>query len=109
MAKRHPDIPLICGHTGGDFELGLRAIQDSPNVYAGIGGSDPTAGITEMAVRTLGADRVLYGSDIGGRSFSSQLAKVQGADIPEVSKRLILGGNLKRLLTPILKEKGINV
>ncbi|QDT80739.1 Amidohydrolase [Gimesia maris] len=109
MAKRHPDVPLICGHTGGDYELGLRAIQDSPNVYAGIGGSDPTAGITEMAVRTLGADRVLYGSDIGGRSFSSQLAKVQGADIPEVSRRLILGGNLKRLLTPILKEKGIKV
>ena len=109
LAKRHPNIPLISGHIGGDWELGLRAIQNCPNVYAGIGGFDPTAGITEMAVRTLGAERVIYGSDIGGRSLSSQLAKVQGADIPEVSKRLILGGNLKRLLTPILKDKGIKV
>jgi len=109
LAERHPTAQLIAGHIGGDWERGLRAIQNSPNVYAGIGGFDPTAGMTEMAVRTMGADRVIYGSDIGGRSFSSQLSKVQGADIPEVSKRLILGGNLKRLLTPILNDKGIKV
>jgi predicted TIM-barrel fold metal-dependent hydrolase len=60
-------------------------------------------------VRELGAARVLYGSDAGGRSFASQLGKVLGADIPESAKRLILGENLKRLLTPILKQKGVNV
>ena len=73
------------------------------------GGGDPTAGFTELAVRELGAERVLYGSDAGGRSFASQLAKVLGADIPEPAKRLILGENLKRLLEPILHQKGINV
>ena len=65
------------------------------------------AGYTEMAVRELGAERVLYGSDASGRSFASQLAKVFGADIPESAKRLILGENLKRLLRPILSEKGM--
>jgi predicted TIM-barrel fold metal-dependent hydrolase len=62
-----------------------------------------------MAVRELGAERVLYGSDAPGRSFASQLAKVHGADIPEDAKRLILGENLKRLLTPILRDKGVRV
>ena len=62
-----------------------------------------------LAVRELGAERVLYGSDAGGRSFASQLAKVFGADIPESAKRLLLGENLKRLLRPILREKGIKV
>jgi uncharacterized protein len=62
-----------------------------------------------MAVRELGADRVIYGSDVGGRSFGSQLAKVQGALIPDDAKRKILGGNLKRMLTPILKAKGVSV
>jgi predicted TIM-barrel fold metal-dependent hydrolase len=52
---------------------------------------------------------VIYGSDVGGRSFASQLAKVFGADIPESAKRLILGENLKRLLGPILRAKGIKV
>ena len=60
-----------------------------------------------MALRELGADRIIYGSDIGGRSFSSQLAKVQGAEIPDEAKRRILGLNLKRMLTPILRAKGI--
>ena len=45
-----------------------------------------------MAVRELGAERVIYGSDAGGRSFASQLAKVHGADVPDEAKRLILAG-----------------
>jgi predicted TIM-barrel fold metal-dependent hydrolase len=102
-------VPLICGHTGGDWERGLRAIRHLKNVYSDLSGSDPVAGYTEMAVRELGATRVIYGSDVGGRSFASQLAKVLGADIPESARKLILGENLKRLLLPILKAKGIKV
>jgi hypothetical protein len=30
-----------------------------------------------------------------------------GADIPDSAKRLILGENCKRLLMPILKQKGV--
>jgi len=109
LAQRHPMTTFICGHTGGNWEIGIRAIRDCKNVYADLCGSDPTAGYTEMAVRELGAERVLYGSDAGGRSFASQLAKVFGADIPEPAKRLILGENLKRLLMPILKQKRIRI
>jgi len=109
LAGRHPDVPLICGHTGGDWERGIRAIRSSANVSIGIGGSDPTAGFVEMAVRELGAERIIYGSDIGGRSFASQLAKVRGAEIPEAAKRMILGGNLKRMLLPILRAKGLPI
>lgn len=107
MARRHPEASLICGHTGGNWELGVRAIRTSKSVCVDLAGSDPTSGLTEMAVRELGAERVLYGSDVPGRSFASQLAKVQGADIPDAAKRLILGENLRRLLTPILQAKGI--
>ena len=59
----------------------------------------------EMAVRELGADRIIYGSDAGGRSFASQLAKVQGADIDNAAKKMILGRNYQRLLQPILNDK----
>jgi len=107
LAARHPQAMIVCGHSGGDWERGLRIIRPRKNVYADLAGGDPTAGVTEMAVRELGAERVIYGSDVGGRSFASQLAKVFGADIPDSAKRLILAGNLKRLLTPILQQKGI--
>ena len=107
LARRHPKTSIICGHTGGNWELGIRAIRGQPNLYADLAGSDPTRGMTEMAVRELGGPRVIYGSDVGGRSFASQLAKVHGADIPEATKQLIFRDNLRRLLTPILRTKGI--
>jgi predicted TIM-barrel fold metal-dependent hydrolase len=109
LAARHPDVPLICGHTGGDWERGIRAVRPYRNVYVDLAGGDPVAGLTEMAVRELGPERVLYGSDAGGRSFASQLGKVLGARIPEEARRQILAGNLKSLLRPVLRRKGVMV
>ncbi len=109
LAARHATATFIAAHTGGDWEVGIRELRATKNVMAEVCGSDPTSGFVEMAVRELGAQRVIYGSDFAGRSFASQLAKVLGADIEEASKRLILAGNLKRLLTPICAEKGITL
>jgi hypothetical protein len=109
LARRHPEASLICGHGGNDWERGFRAIRAAKNVSTDLSGCDPAAGMVEMAVRELGAERVMYGSDFPGRGFASQLAKVYAADIPEVSRRLILGENLRRMLLPILTAKGIRV
>ena len=109
LAQRHPQVQFICAHTGGDWERGIRIIRATKNVSAETAGFDPTSGVVEMAVRELGAERVIYGSDVGGRSFASQLAKVIGADIPDSAKELILGGNLRRMLTSILQAKGYRV
>jgi hypothetical protein len=109
IARRHPEVQFVCVHTGGDWERGIRIIRDTKNVSAEIAGSNPTSGFVEMAVRELGAERVIYGSDVGGRSFASQLGKVLGAEIPDSAKELILGGNLRRLLAPVLRAKGYQV
>ena len=109
LARRHPGVQFVCIHTGGDWERGIRIIRTTKNVCAEIAGSNPTSGFVEMAVRELGAERVIYGSDVGGRSFASQLSKVIGANIPDSAKELILGGNLRRLLTPMLRKKGYPV
>jgi len=106
LAQRHPDANFICVHTGGDWERGIRIIRNTKNIWAEVAGFDPTAGVVEMAVRELGPERVVYGSDVGGRSFASQLAKVLGADIPDSAKELALGGNLRRLFAPALRAKG---
>jgi uncharacterized protein len=109
LARRHPQAAFIDAHTGGDWELGIGAIRSTKNVSACMAGFDPTSGSVEMAVRELGAERVVYGSDAAGRSFASQLAKVMGAEIPEAARRLVLGENLRRMLTPILRAKGRQV
>jgi predicted TIM-barrel fold metal-dependent hydrolase len=102
LARRHPDASFIGAHTGNDWERGIRAFRAAKNIWAEVCGSDPTAGMVEMAVRELGPERVIYGSDFPGRSFASQLAKVYSADLSEAARRLILGDNLRRLLSPIL-------
>jgi predicted TIM-barrel fold metal-dependent hydrolase len=109
LATRHPEAAFIDAHTGGDWELGIRAIQPVKNIATCVAGFDPTSGVVEMAVRELGPERVIFGSDAAGRSFASQLAKVTGAEIPERARALILGQNLRRMLTPMLRAKGLQV
>lgn len=109
LAGRHPEMPLICGHSGGDWELGIRAVRARKNVSLEVGGGFPTRGQVEMAVKELGAARVIFGTDLSGRGFATQLAKVHGAAIPDRDKELIFSGNIRRLMAPIAKAKGLSI
>jgi hypothetical protein len=109
LASRHPEMPLICGHSGGDWELGFPAVRAHKNVAVEVSGSWPTRGMVEMAVRELGAERVIFGSDIPGRSFASQLAKVHGAAISDREKQLIFADNLRRMAAAIFQRKGMSI
>lgn len=81
-AKRHPKVVFIMAHIGGggDWEYGVKAVAGVPNVYADIGGTVADAGIVEYAVRAMGADRVLFGSD---NIVWAALAKVAAAELPD--------------------------
>lgn len=98
LARRHPHAQFLMAHSGGDWERGLRIIRHVPNIATDLCGGNPERGQTELAVRLLGAQRVVFGSDAGGRSFASQLAKVLGAQISEADRALILGGNIARMM-----------
>jgi uncharacterized protein len=98
LAQRHSRVNFIMAHAGGDWERGLRTVRRQPNIIPDTCGNDPEAGFVELAVKLLGPERLVFGSDATGRSFASQMAKVTGADISEAHKRLILGGNLQRLM-----------
>jgi len=99
LAARYPDQPFICAHAGGEWEQGIRAVEDHPNVWVETSGFDATAGFMEMAVRDLGAHRILFGSHLPSRSLGTELGKVLGARISEAEKKQILGGNFRRLLS----------
>jgi predicted TIM-barrel fold metal-dependent hydrolase len=51
----------------------------------------------EDAVRIVGADRLVFGSDSPTRSLLSPINAVAAAEIPDDAKRAILGGNAARL------------
>ncbi|MEZ6043210.1 MAG: amidohydrolase family protein [Planctomycetaceae bacterium] len=98
VASHYPRQKFICAHAGGEWEQGLRAIRDAPNVLAETSGFDATAGFIEMAVREIGADRIVFGSHLPGRSLGTELGKVLGADISDADRFRILGENFRQLL-----------
>lgn len=98
LAARYPEQVFLCAHAGGEWEQGLRAVRDTPNVWVETSGFDATAGFLEMAVREIGEDRVVFGSHLPTRSLGTELTKVTAAEITEEAKSKILGANYRRLL-----------
>lgn len=106
LAERFPDVPFICGHSGGDWELGVRAVRRLENVYIEFSGSDPHSGQVDYTVRELGASRLIWGGHGPSRSYSTELSKVLDAELTHAERLQIFGGNLRRIAAPIFRQKG---
>ena len=91
IARRYPEANFIMGHIGGggDWQWSIKAIADTPNVYADMGGSVHDRPLIEESVKYLGADRILFATD---GAWESGIAKILGADITDDEKRTILAG-----------------
>jgi predicted TIM-barrel fold metal-dependent hydrolase len=98
LASRYPDVPIQMAHLGGARVRGVLDIRPFPNISVDTSGSQPMGELIEYAVRMLGADRIVYGSDVPGRDFSAQLGRVWGARISEADRRKILYENAQRRL-----------
>jgi predicted TIM-barrel fold metal-dependent hydrolase len=106
LAERFPSVPLICGHSGGDWELGVRAVRRFENVFIEFSGSDPHSGQVDYTVRELGPGRLIWGGHGPSRSYSTELSKVLDADLTHAERLQIFGGNLRRIAAPIFRRKG---
>ena len=106
LARRFPDARMICGHSGGDWELAVRAIRDRPNVFLEFSGSDPHSGSVEYAVRELGVHRIVWGGHGPSRSYATELGKVFDAGLSRADQMKILGGNYREYAAPIFRRKG---
>lgn len=98
LARRCPEAHIVMAHLTGAGEQGLADIAPHRNVSVDISGGEPEAGLLELAVRRLGARRVMFGTDSPIRSYGMTLGKVRGAKITRRQRELILGGNARRLL-----------
>lgn len=90
VAKRYPEATFVMGHfTVAEWQYSLNAIVDCPNVYTDMSGSVYDRPQLETAVRMLGADRIIFGTD---NSPSACVGKILGARISEEDKKTILSG-----------------
>lgn len=98
LARRYPESQFIMAHAGGNWEYGIKAVRNCPNIMIDISGGQPTTGSVDFAVEKLGAERVAFGSDIPCRSFASQIAKVDQALLTDQQRQLIIHDNAARVL-----------
>jgi predicted TIM-barrel fold metal-dependent hydrolase len=97
IAKRYPEAMFQYAHIGGggDWEYMCKALQDSPNVYVDSSGSNNEEYLIDFAVKTLGADRVLFGSD---DCYYQAVGKLLASNITEAQKHKIFFGNYNNIL-----------
>jgi predicted TIM-barrel fold metal-dependent hydrolase len=105
FVERFPGLKLIIPHLGllGGNPLDfLRAFKSHENIYfdTALGGQ----GTIGEFVRTVGPERVIFGSDIPFGSMESELAKVMGLSLSHGDKKRILADNILELIRYSLAE-----
>ena len=97
VAKLYPEAMIIEGHIGGggDWEWAIKHLRNAPNIYLDTGGSVVDEGMIEMAVRELGAERLLFATDM---SMEAGISRMKVADLTEEQKEKIFYKNFQRIL-----------
>jgi uncharacterized protein len=109
-ANEFPEVRLILAHIGcgwdGDPTHQVRAIQQSRhgNVFADTSSARSILpGLIEWAVREIGDDRILFGTDTPLYHTGMQRARIDHADLTDESRRKILRENAVRLFGAALE------
>lgn len=98
LARRFPQVQIIMAHLTGCGVRGVLAVKPCDNVVVDTSGAAPESGLVEYAVDHLGADRVLYGSDIPIRDLGVAIARITRSALDAATQRKILYENARRVL-----------
>jgi predicted TIM-barrel fold metal-dependent hydrolase len=98
LGRRFPNAKIIMAHLTASGLRGTLEIQDVPNVYVDTSAFLPFAGRLEFALEKLGADRILYGTDLVIRDIPAQLGRILGAEMSAADRDKILYANAAKLL-----------
>jgi predicted TIM-barrel fold metal-dependent hydrolase len=94
-----PDTNIIMGHMGGVFfwEDALRVAQKYPNVYLDPSGN-PRPDIIRKAVDAVGAERVVFGTDMPAMHPRVERMKIELAHLTPEQEALVSYRNIARLM-----------
>ncbi|HEY7252900.1 MAG TPA: amidohydrolase family protein [Methylomirabilota bacterium] len=103
LATEYPTVPFIIPHLGSfadDWKAQLALIDHlvrHPNVYTDTSGVR-RFDLLEDAVRRAGARKLLFGTDGPWLHPGLELAKVRALRLSAAEERLVVGGNILRLM-----------
>jgi len=102
LADTFPDATIVFPHLGGnrdDIFSRIAIVAKHKNAHIDLSGSGiERVGILERAVKEIGADRVLYGSDFTINEPSAVIARVKNAFLTPADREKILFRNVERLV-----------
>jgi len=100
LARRFPDVTVLMDHMGYRewTSEAIEAARDNPNLYLGttIAALEPS--VVERAIRELGPERVVYGSNWPNVYSDLAVEAIRRGKFGQAAEELILGGNLARIL-----------
>lgn len=97
LALMYPELKIIMAHVDGNCYNGIPNVYDLENVWVDISGSTGRGTEIEYVYENIGAERILFGTDLPGCSFSVPYGKVMDANIPLADKEKILYSNTKKV------------
>lgn len=98
LAERFPALRIIVAHAGGDaWREAIAAAEQRPNLWLDFAGSTPYAGAIARAVATLGASRLVFGSDATLFDPLYMLAHWESIPMSAADRALAMGGVATRL------------
>jgi uncharacterized protein len=109
LATEYPDVAFIIPHLGSfsdDWRAQLALIdhlERHPNVFTDTSGIR-RFDLLEQAARRAGARKILFGSDGPWLHPGVELAKVRLLGFDQDQERLVLGGNLLRLIQHVVRK-----
>ena len=101
LADKYPNITFILAHSGTSYGVARKnasVANKHDNVVLDITYTTTGRDMIEFLVKEVGADKVLYGSDLPMRDPAPQLGWVCYARISLEDKKKLLSGNIERLL-----------
>ncbi len=98
LAKRYPEAKLLMAHMGANCLRELKPIQPYPNVSVDTSGSIFHRDDIDYAKKMLGADRIVFGTDMPLISFLLTYGQIEEADLTAEERETVFSKNALRLL-----------
>ncbi len=104
IMERVPEVNFIMAHAGGqpyahgDWNRAIMVAQRFPNLYLDTACSTVDSSFVETCVQSLGAQRIIFGTDIPLLDPWPQMKKVAETNLTQEQRALVMGGNILRLM-----------
>jgi predicted TIM-barrel fold metal-dependent hydrolase len=107
IAQKFPHATIAFAHFGDDHEYEdifkrIDIVAQNPNFYLDTSGyGHDRVGVLEYAVKTIGPDRILFGSDFSINDPGTVIARIKNSFLTSEQKQKIFSGNILALLDKV--------